>query len=439
MLNDTVDTSIAADERLAGDTPAAGSAPKAPTSFAAAGEAFLKTLSPDQQNAPITAGPDDDDTGAGDVADEGTGTELAAEAITRADGATWKPGLNRWVDASGAMVAGAAPEGAPAARPAAATAAAAAAVAPPKPVTIADPAAGSGAVEKITLPGLADRGEEPIELEIDDPAVAERLRRLANDGLRATAAREQRAALDADRARLTEVTSAIEDDPIGFVIGRMSPERQLDVARALILEHLDAILPDIDELTTTPGLRSDKRLELQRKMNTSATEAAQVREARAYATRIVGAIEALVPDDAEAQEGRDFVETSRAYLATLATRGQSITPDNVKTLLAKHLRIFGPAAVAPRPAGSTVAQPATAAARAVAARAPSIEEADRSAQRVRRVQTQRAAATRVAPAGAGAAPVTVPLLKPEERTDVRTASSALLKRGLPATWAPGSE
>jgi hypothetical protein len=115
----------------------------------------------------------------------------------------------------------------------------------------------------------------------------------------------------------------------------------------------------------------------------------------------------------------------------------------VKTLLARHLKFAGFSGQPAPPCRSCAPPPVTArgATRHAASpgdrgRAPSIEEATRAAQRVRRVQTQRAAATRVAPAGAGAAPVSVPLLPPEARTDVRTASKALLKQGLPDTWAP---
>ncbi len=430
MTAPTIDTSIAADERLAGDGAAAAPA-KAPKSFAAAGDAFLASLKPEQHEQEL-AGPDDLE--GGDSAEEGAGAETAAQSITRPeDGATWKPELGRWVDGAGRMVAGTAPEGA------APVATKPAALAPPAPKAASAPAPKAGeeaasAPETITLPGLSDRGEEDIEIEIDDPAVAERLRRMAKDGIRASAAREQRAALEADRARFAEVTAAVEDDPIGFVIGKMSPERQLEVARALILEHLDTLLPDIDELAATPGLRSDRRLDLQRTMSTAASEAAEVRNARAYAGRIVSSIEALVPEDTDPTDAREFVDSSRTYLAKLAQSGQRITPESVPTLLARHIRMLGSPAAIPRPASGTVAKPATDAARAVAARV-SLEDADRSAQRVRRVQIQRAAATRVAPAGAGAAPVSVPLLKPEERTDIRTASKALLRPGvLPNTW-----
>jgi hypothetical protein len=179
-------------------------------------------------------------------------------------------------------------------------------------------------------------------------------------------------------------------------------------------------------------------------MTESAQQAAEVTRARAYATHVVSAIEALVPEDADPTEAREFVGVARGFLAQLAAQGQQVTPDTVKTLLARHLKYAGFAQPAPtaRPAAApagAVAQPASDKARAIAARAPSIEDATRAAQRVRRVQTQRAAATRVAPAGAGAAPVSVPLLPPEARTDVRTASKALLKKGLPDTWASRSE
>lgn len=438
-----VDTSIAAEERLTGD----GAAPKSKPTVAEAGRAFLASLKPEQLATELT-GLDDDDA----IAEEGHAAVAAAESIVRPeDGATWKPEAGRWVNAAGQFVAGAAPDGAPtapAARAAAPAPAPAAAAAPANQGTQKEePAAGT--VEKITLAGLTDRGEEDIELEIDDPIVAERLRRLAKDGLRGAAAREQRRALDADRERFAQVTAEVEDDPTGFVINRMSPERQIEVARALILEHLDALLPEIEELVATPGMRSDKRLELQRNLNKSAGEAQLQRETRAYAGQVMNAVEALIPDDADPEDAREFIQLSRQRLAALSNAGTKVTPENVGTLLARQLKFAGysgqPAPAAASPAApaarsaAPVARPATPQARAIAARSPSIEEATRAGQRVRRVQTQRAAATRVAPAGAGAAPVSVPLLPPEAKGSVRAASAYLRKQGLPDTWGAPAE
>jgi hypothetical protein len=95
LESSTIDTSIAADERANADPVA----PKEKASIAGAGAAFLASLKPEQRDAPL-GGLLEDGEG-GDIAEEGAGSETAAEAITRADGSTWKPELGRWVDARG--------------------------------------------------------------------------------------------------------------------------------------------------------------------------------------------------------------------------------------------------------------------------------------------------------------------------------------------------
>jgi hypothetical protein len=97
----------------------------------------------------------------------------------------------------------------------------------------------------VTLAGLEEKGEQPIEIELEDEAAAERIRRLQNDGMRRKAYQEAKGELDDERAELTAVTQAIEADPVSFIVGQMTPERQLDVARALLAEHFDKLVPDI--------------------------------------------------------------------------------------------------------------------------------------------------------------------------------------------------
>jgi hypothetical protein len=54
-------------------------------------------------------------------------------------------------------------------------------------------------------------------------------------------------------------------------------------------------------------------------MTQSAQEAAEIPRARAYAGRVIDGVEALVPEDADPTEARDFVGVARSYLAQLAS------------------------------------------------------------------------------------------------------------------------
>jgi hypothetical protein len=111
------------------------------------------------------------------------------------------------------------------------------------------------------LSGLRE-GRAGHRVELEDEAAAERIRRLQNDGMRRKAYQEAKGELDNERAELTAVTQAIEADPVSFIVGQMTPERQLDVARALLAEHFDKLIPDIqsyDDEQNGAKKRSDAR------------------------------------------------------------------------------------------------------------------------------------------------------------------------------------
>lgn len=450
---------------------------------AAAGQAFLKTLSPEDLERALVDDIELDGARGGAEPPVRTPAPKPAPAkpaaaapaavddepvpdvdapITRTeDGATWNAEAGRWA-IGGKFVAGEPPADAPAPRR----------VAP----AAADGADGEGEEAlaegeedgdgeprwtKVVLPGRADPGngrgaEADLEIEVADPAIAERLGRLKNDGLRRKQYEDRLATLNQRQAELDEVDQHLETDPVGFAIRHMTPERQLDVARALLLEHLDTLAPEIEGFLDNPADRQRARVELRDRQTATGDRLTQARQARATAQRIMSAVEALIPESADPADAEEFLFESRQYLATLAQQDRSrLTPETVPQLLARRIQRFGfdaartpapparPAAPARNGAPPASPTPATARpvsdrARTIADRRPAAADAAASQRQIRTTQVRRAAATRVAPAGVGAAAAQVPVLPPEAKVSIKAASKHIRDKVGNAGWAPSS-
>jgi hypothetical protein len=432
--------------QAAGDDDPDGSGEE-PQSVADASRAFLAGLSEQDRDRPFTDLDDDNEDDNEDEARlqrrrESDGAdadeEEEDEPITRQeDGAVWKKHGKtwRWVLEDGTVAEGEAPEG---------WEPPAAAAPPPKPRD-QQPAARKAKVQKIQLAGEADRGEEDIELEVEDPEVAERLSRLQKQAMRRKDYERRREAIETRAAELDAIELEIDQDPVGFIIGKLPDGRRLEVARALLIQHLPELQQDVDALLDDEAERLRRQLALNKNMTQSQQRLEQAKAVRAHARKCMAAAQALIPEDVEQDVADEFLADARQIFAQAAQAGTRVTPENAKELLARRLKLYGfdQSRRAPRTRTGSgqgdrdqrrpAARPVSDRARDIADRRPA--GASASNDRLRRVQLSRTAASRQAPAGAGAAPATVPVLKPEEETDVRTASKALRQKGLPQTWA----
>jgi len=420
----------------------------------AASKAFLASLTPEQMGRSLK-GPDDVEkaqdvaTDAADLSfeppagDATTATDGAEEAppvdpITREDGAVWDETAERWKDRAGKFVEGAAPEGWVKGEPAAATDGAPAAEAEAK---------------VITLPGFQERGEQPIEIDVTDPEVAERLQRLAKDGLRRNEYIARSAKLEARQAEIEEFERAIDMDPTGFLLGKIPTEGQLEVARGLILEHFETLRPEIEKWYENGEERERNRVVLRDRMREASDRAHVESQKLAYAREIMGSVHALVPETADDATVRQFMADVEFDLIQAARRGDRVSPETAPRLVEHRLRLYGfNGSQQPTPESSTVApsapavpsngsatpsappaRPVSDRARAVAQRAagPTTEEARAAQDRVRRAQASRRAAAAIPPAGVGAATVQAPVIPAD--ADIRTASK-LIRQKAGATW-----
>lgn len=438
---------------MTGIAPAAPSAaPAAPATpdnpIAAAGEEYLASLTEEQRNAPL-AGLDDDDEPTGTTTPAAPAPAEAVtdvgEPITReTDGAEWNESAERW-QLGGKFVAGEAPTGweapAVAAPPAGAPA--------PTVAAPSDSAASAEAGVKVTLPGLPERGEEDIEVEVD-PEIAKYIQRIKNEGLRAKEFQARRTQLDGQQAQIEAYEQEMSIDPIGFHLNKLPADQRLNVAQALLVEHLDELLPVIDQLRD-PAVRMAAMRELAAGQKTTQTRLAESRRVSADVRAVVRAAEQLIPDGTDDATADLFIADARRDLANAADQRQVVTPQTVKQILTRRMALYGfdkPAAAPKAPAAPVVpvapaiptARPATDRARDIAARRPVGQDAAAAQTRIRRTQGNRAAAARVAPVGAGAAPTQRPVVPPEAETDIESMSRHLRKTILPGQgWGVGRE
>jgi DNA-binding Lrp family transcriptional regulator len=280
----------------------------------------------------------------------------------------------------------------------------------------------------ITLRGLDERGEEDIELEIDDPAVVERIKRLQNDGLRRAEFNSRLDELEGRSGELAQAEAFIEANPIGFVIDHMTQERQLDVAKALIAQHFEALAPSIEEFFEKPDEVTKAQLKYERERNKNTEEVQKTIQARNAARQIERSVLDLIPEGTDRDTVAEFMEDAQSDLLRAISRKERVSPNTVALLLKKRIQMYGFCKAKEKdPAG---ARPITDRAKALAERT---SQASTAQSRIKRTQLARRNARGIAPAGTGAAIVKESLV-PKGAT-VQEATAALRKKGrLSGSW-----
>ncbi len=398
-------------------------APKEELDFGAAGKAYLERAKakPAEERTVaehITAAVAEEQLEP-EVEDDGTHGDL-----------TWHPEIanGRWRGTDGKFVKAPPPteEEIAAAPPEA--------VAPPTPEK-GEKAATPPSAKKIVLPGETDRGEEDVEVEIDDPVIAERLERLRNQGMRRRAYDEAMAEVTTSRAELAALEEQLSIDPVGFAINRMTPERQLEVARALILEHFDALSEDINEIAEDPAKRHERRVALRDDMQRSSDQLSETRARQQHAAACMRSAESLAPEGTDRATIDLFLADAEQDLIRAARAGKPVTPETVPQILAARAKLyrFGEpgSKTAATNGNGTSDTPAPGSARPVSDRAKAIADRKKDVTeqqaRIRRVQTLRRSAAAIAPPGVGAATVSAPVIPAD--ADIASASRLLQRSG----------
>lgn len=277
----------------------------------------------------------------------------------------------------------------------------------------------------VVLKGLADRGEEDIEIDVADEDTALRLRRLQNDGMRKAEYDKAMSVHEEETSELAELRAQAEANPVGFMVGMIQPDRRLEVARALLTECFEELKPDIEKFYEDPTAIRERKLEIKEQAHTDSAKAAAMIANNRAAAQIETAAKNLVPDGVDPHLKAQFVRDAERDLIDAVKAGERLSPADVPRLLARRLRMYG---FAPAAEAAT-ARPVSDAAKAIAAKR---EDAQKAQTRMKRVQTARKSASAIPPGGRGAAAVSKPLVA--KGATIKDAGRAVLKTGA-TTWA----
>lgn len=287
----------------------------------------------------------------------------------------------------------------------------------PAAAPVADAPAADLAQEAVAikLPGRR-QGEDDLEVFIDDPAIAERVRGMQNDVMRTEEVRRQLASVDKQRDELTYIEDQIKLDPVGFMTTTIPAELRREVALAILAEEgvLEALKPALDVWLENPDKREIDRLQAEKRRTTQVSQAqqnhqqrAQVREATRFVTGAADAIAAIVPADRQARFTDDFLRDVQDH----AGRGRLNGPLNHERLidtLKDRLSLYGitpeqalAAVKSPGSTGLPVARPSGADAERIAAL---VTNARTTGDQLRKASITRRAAAVVPSPGAGGSP-----------------------------------
>jgi hypothetical protein len=221
----------------------------------------------------------------------------------------------------------------------------------PEPVVEAEPAV-------FVLKGDQQRGESDIELDITGlpPEVVARLELNETRGMKRKEYESAMARVEKLRGDLDAFETEISVDPVGVVLNHLAPAKRLDMSEVLLLEHWDALAPLIESLWQDEAGRMRRLTDLKTGVQSRRTEVATTVQAARAATAVKSAVAALVPETADESTAAEFYATSIALLQNALSRGETVAPDAVPTLLAAHRRRFF-AADAVEPANTPPARP----------------------------------------------------------------------------------
>lgn len=264
--------------------------------------------------------------------------------------------------------------------------------APPAEAVVADPAAAPAdtpTVATIALPGRR-QGEEPVEITIDDPAIAERLRGVMNDGMRADEVKRQLGSVERQRDELNFIEDRIKVDPVGFLLDTVPAEVRREVALAMLAEdgELEAVKEILDRWAENTDARKIARLEAANtrrgQVATAQQRAAQAREGRAavqYVTNTADAIASLVKPEMQARFVDDFLRDVQESVRGNQLNGP-LTHERLVSTFEYRLGLYG---ITPQQALAAIKSPGV---RELPMAKPSGEAAERIAATVTAARSQ---------------------------------------------------
>lgn len=280
---------------------------------------------------------------------------------------------------------------------------------------------------------LKGRDGADVEIEVTDEATAEALRTNAKDGLRGEEYRKKMAVAEEYLAERRAFETMMETNPEGLILQHLPHEKQVSLAVALVAKHWDAIAPNLVKFDTEPTARISEAANAEIRMRDQQREYETLTASQKYGVQLESATRALIPEHIPDDVAEQFLaDAARELGNTVRQRGQ-FPIDEVKTVLARRLALYG----FDKPASGTTSTSAPTPLKRPTARAVSrpqgntatVATASAGANHgatVRRTVTAQRVAAAVPPAGAGAAAVRAPMVP--ANADLKQASQALRKQ-----------
>jgi len=206
----------------------------------------------------------------------------------------------------------------------------------------------------VDIPGR--REGETVQIEVNDPELAERLKQLANNGMRRTEFNTQAEALRTKSAEIKQFEDRLSTDPSGLILDKATPETRETIVRDILLSDpalLSKVLDQFNEIDRDPNARVAATAQMERdaaiRARAADKHAADIDAYAQDANEIMKAVEALIPQDAVDSNVEAFLEDAIGFLEFKASKEGSATvnPGNIKNLLETRLRLHGITGTAP--------------------------------------------------------------------------------------------
>lgn len=281
--------------------------------------------------------------------------------------------------------------------------------------------------ERVTIKG---RDGSDVEIEVDDPKIAEALRTNAKDGMRAREYREKVAVVDQKLAEFNAFERLLETNPEHVIFNALPEAKRVSLATALVAQYWDQIAPTLVQFDTAPESRVRTAAETQIAMRDGMAQYQQRLQADRQGADLAKAVIQLLPESLPDHLHEQFLADAQSDITRAIQRGERVTPETVPTLLATRLSLYGATTPTPAPVARVraVASPSPsqpAAAQPVGAAAASLATVQANQDRLKAAQHARRRAAAVPPSGAGAAPVRLTPVGPG--TSIKDASADLKK------------
>lgn len=200
---------------------------------------------------------------------------------------------------------------------------------------------------RVALPGRHPNAPD-VEIEVDDPEVAERLRQLRNGYMRGEEVRQIQQAVEAEREQLDEIAVRLQVDPEGFLFENIPPQRAASVALQILAQEsvwnsVKGIIEGLFDEDSREVVRT--RLENERLKNRdSAVQEYQSRmqEQRSFA-QAKEAIAVLIPEHLPEQQQVMLYQSCQQDVrdAMERTGVRTLNPQDVAFIIAPRLREAG--------------------------------------------------------------------------------------------------